>query len=272
MLSLLIALAAGIGVMLLTSFGCGPIWGLGPIWGSVCGLFAVVLVQLGIGLWIRRKVNAVNAKIQALMEEMQRKVNRKIQMFQQRPVGSVKMAQQMLEKDQAEALRAALVITDEAAVYYKWNILLKKQINTLKMQLYFQLREFDKVDELLPRSMFMDARSIAVKMVRMFRKDDPGLEKFYRKKSKRMKGDDLALLASTYSFMQIKRGDADGALKTLIDAKKRTDNPVIIANWEHLVNGKVKQFSNAGLGDNWYSLYLEEPKIKPQRVQQQRPF
>lgn len=43
-------------------------------------------------------------------------------------------------------------------------------------------------------------------------------------------------------------------------------------NYERLVNGKFKQFSNSGLGDAWYALYLEEPKIKPQRVQQQRMY
>ena len=38
-----------------------------------------------------------------------------------------------------------------------------------------------------------------------------------------------------------------------------------------LANQKYKHFSNAGFGDLWYSLYLEEPKVKMQR-QQQRMF
>ena len=38
------------------------------------------------------------------------------------------------------------------------------------------------------------------------------------------------------------------------------------------MNGKEKQFSNAGFGDIWYALYLEEPKVKPQRQRPGRPF
>jgi len=56
-----------------------------------------------------------------------------------------------------------------------------------------------------------------------------------------------------------------------VEAKKVTDHPAVVENWDRLVNGKVKHFSNAALGDSWYSLYLETPKIKQQRVQQ-RPF
>lgn len=272
MLGLAIGILVGFGVTLLTSYGLGPVWGIGPVWGTVCGMAALIGVQLGIGLWVRKKVNAVNAKIQAVMEELQRKVNRKIQMFQQRPGGNLKVAQQMLEKDQLESIREAIAITSEAEVFYKWNLLLKKQINTMRMLLYYQIREFDKVDELIPQSMFFDVRSLAVKMVRMYKKDDPKLGAFYRKKVKKFKGDDLALLASLYSFIQLKRDDAEGALQTLIEAKKKTDNEVIAANWEALANGKPKQYSNAALGDAWYSLYLEEPKVKPQRVRDSRPF
>ena len=46
----------------------------------------------------------------------------------------------------------------------------------------------------------------------------------------------------------------------------------MIENCDRLVNGKYKHFNNAGLGDLWYSLYLEEPKIKPQRQVQQRMY
>ena len=265
MLTLVIALLAGFGIMLVTTRD------LGPVWGMICGLLIVLVVQLLIGLLIRRKVNRVNENIQSIMAGAQAKINRKVQLFQQRPVGNPKMMQQQLEKEQFEAIRAAIAATDAAAPYYKWNLLLRKQIDTMKMMLYFQLREFDRVDALMPRCLFLDARSVATKLVRMFKLDDPGLDKFYRKKAKKFKGEDLALVASTYAYMQLKRDDAAGALQTLIDARKRTDNPVVRENWERLVNGKNKLFSNAGLGDSWYSLYLETPKIKPQRVQQ-RPF
>ena len=44
---------------------------------------------------------------------------------------------------------------------------------------------------------------------------------------------------------------------------------VLNANWERLANDKVKNFSNAALGEMWYMLYLEEPKVKTQRMRPQ---
>jgi hypothetical protein len=35
-----------------------------------------------------------------------------------------------------------------------------------------------------------------------------------------------------------------------------------------LANNRVGHFSNAGMGDEWYALHLEQPKVKMQR---QRP-
>jgi hypothetical protein len=41
---------------------------------------------------------------------------------------------------------------------------------------------------------------------------------------------------------------------------------VLEKNREFLLNGKVKQFSNAPLAEAWYALMLEEPKMP--RIQQ----
>ena len=62
--------------------------------------------------------------------------------------------------------------------------------------------------------------------------------------------------------------DEKAALAALVEAKKESDHPVLLENYAKLANGKAKQFSNAGFGDMWYALYLEDPKVKPQR---QRP-
>ena len=62
------------------------------------------------------------------------------------------------------------------------------------------------------------------------------------------------------------------AVAALVAARKLSDNQTLIENCDRLVNGKYKHFNNAGLGDLWYSLYLEEPKIKPQRQVQQRMY
>ena len=43
----------------------------------------------------------------------------------------------------------------------------------------------------------------------------------------------------------------------------------ITRNLEMLRNNRVRDFSNAGLGEQWYMLMLEEPKIRYER--QTRP-
>jgi hypothetical protein len=47
------------------------------------------------------------------------------------------------------------------------------------------------------------------------------------------------------------------------------ENDVIKSNLAHLANNRVRQFTNLGLGDEWYALHLEQPKVKTQR---QSPF
>ena len=266
MFTVMIAVAAGCGIMLVSSRD------LGPVWGVVCGIGTVMIVQLLIGLLIRGKVNGVNRKMQQVMAEAQAKLNRKVQMFQNRPGGNVKMMQQMLEKEQFAAMRQALEISHEADRYALWSPLLKKQFNTMRMMLHFQMKEFDEVDALMPKCMFLDVRSVVTRMARMYQKKQDGIDKFYRKKAARFKGEDLALAASTYAWILVKQDRADEALKVLVEAKKKTDHPVVLENWERLANGKVRNFSNAGLGDAWYSLYLEAPKIRQERVRQARPF
>ena len=262
MLTLIIAAAVGFAVTLITTRD------LGAGWGIFCGVAMLLITQMIIGLIIRKKVNNINNKIQTIMNEAQAKISRRAQLFSQRPGGNVRMMQQTLEEEQSSALRRALSVTDEAKPLYWWNILLKKQINTMKMMFHFQLREFDKVDAMLKDCLLFDPRSQLIKLVRMFKKEDPALDQYYSKKARRMKGDDVALFACTYAWMKLKNEQTDAALAALVDARKRSDNPVLTENWERLINGKVKHFSNANFGDVWYSLYLETPKFKQQRVQQ----
>ena len=51
---------------------------------------------------------------------------------------------------------------------------------------------------------------------------------------------------------------------------QKSDSPVLLANRDRIANGKLKQFSNSQLGDAWYGLYLEDPKIRQQRVTERR--
>ena len=73
------------------------------------------------------------------------------------------------------------------------------------------------------------------------------------------------LLAAAMSWMQVAKGDVDGAFKTLTEALKKSDDATLKRNHELLMNNRVAHFNNSGLGDKWYSLYLEEPRVRTQR-------
>ena len=238
-------------------------------WGALIGIAAVMAVQIVIGIFIRRKVNKVNMAIQTHLQTVQNKIQRKINMMQQKPGMSPKFLQATVEKEQAVAVHKALEMTDQVKPYYLWSPLLSKQINTMKMMFHYQIREFDKADALMDQCLFFEPTAVAMRIARMYKKNDPKLDKFAKSKLKRAKGDSGVLLYALYSWILVKRGDVEGARLLLSDSKKRCDNEVLNANWERLANDKVKNFSNAALGEMWYMLYLEEPKIKTQRMRQQ---
>jgi len=67
------------------------------------------------------------------------------------------------------------------------------------------------------------------------------------------------------SWIYVQVGEIDEARRVLLKAKKATGDDTFTRNWEHLSNDRVKKFSNAGLGDEWYSLYLETPPAPKQQ-------
>lgn len=263
---------------LLIVFFCGAIvsaWSYnewGTAWGIICGAVAMILTWAVLGLLLRRRMSAQQQKIQDIMQAAQIKINRQLEMFQRRPPSSEKAARQIMEKIQFEAVRKSLEELDSFKKFYKWNPVLFKQINTMKMQLYYQLREYGKVDELLPKCMLFDSQSVAIKLARMFKKEDNGLDKFFKSKIRRFRGDERAYLASVYAWIKLKQDDSSNALDALLEAKKLSDNQVLLDNIEKLTNGKVRHYSNSGFGDIWYALSLEEPKMKTQRQYVGRGF
>lgn len=265
MLGFLIVAAASAGVGYY-SFRC---WGLG--WGITCGVVALIVFWSVLGLILRRLVNRRQLVIQEIMGDAQNKVNRQLEMFNRRPPSSMNAARQILEKIQFEAIRKALKELESFKVYYKWNSMLRKQVNAMKIQLYYQLREYDKVDELLPQALLLDPQSIGIRLARMYKNNDPKLDKFFKLKCWRFKGESGAFLASVYAWIKLKQNAPESAMEALKNAQKTSDNETLLENISRLSNGKVKHFSNSGFGDNWYALALEEPKMKNQR-QSGRPF
>jgi hypothetical protein len=243
---------------------------IGPGWGVFVGIIVMLAVQVLMGLLFRKKITAITMEIQGSIMEGQARINRKIQQFQQKP-GSVKMMQKAVEKEQAQSVRNALEMIKKLEPYKNWSLLLSKQINSMRLQFHYQLKEFDKVDELIPKALYMEPMLVAMKMVRQYKKEDPKLEKTFNKYIKRFKGERGVILYAVYSWMLVKQGKLEAAMKILSAGKEATGNEVLVQNWKNLANGKDKKFSNAGLADEWYALYLEEPKAKVAH-QRRKPF
>ena len=231
-----------------------------------------MLAQRTAGLILRGAVRRRQERIQEIMQTAQQRINKQINLFQIRPPSGMRAAQQMLEKLQNDAVRKALAATEDFRPLYLWNLMLKRQISAMKGQFYYQLKEFKKASACMDKALVMDAQSVAIRLALFYRDEDARLDKFFSSRSRRAKGDDAAFIASVYAWIKLKQGDEEKARDALGAAKKVSDDPVLLENHSKLMNGKAKQFSNAGFGDRWYALYLEEPKVKQQRQRPGRPF
>ena len=172
-------------------------------------------------------------------------------------------------------LKQALDHTVKFEPIKKWNMLMGRQIATMRLQFNYQLKQFEAVDKILATHipfikgpMFMEPMSVAMKMARQYEnKDFAGAEKTFKWYSKWFRGDKGKILYAVMSWIHVKNGDIDSAHALLIKGKNKTGNETLTKNWELLSNGKEKNFSNAGLGEEWYGLYLEKmPMPKQKRV------
>ena len=227
-----------------------------------------------VGCLVRKKLSKAQGALQEHMQTAQRRMQRKVQQFQNKPGGNVKQIQRQLEMDQKAMLKEALELTKGLEPFRKWSVLMGRQIATMRMQFHYQLKDFEQADEILATCgflrgpMMMDPMAAAMRIARCYQNDDlEGAKKVYRRRIRWSRGDSGTLLYGLMSWIYVKVGEPDEARRVLLKAKKATGDATIIRNWEHLANQRVKSFSNAGLGDAWYSLYLETPPMpKQQRV------
>lgn len=252
--------------------------------GSIAyGILGFIASQILISFLMRKKFKALNAELQGTMEKGQKRLQHKINQFQQKPGGNPKLIQQQVARDQQELFKEALAFTDRFEAYKKWNLLMGKQIATMRLQFLYQLKEFKQVDEIFAKNfltgpVLSDPMLVAMKMARQYvAKDAKGAEKTFKRYSKWFRQDSGAMLFGVMSWIYVKDGQVEEARTLLTKAKDKMYNEVITRNWEALSNNRPKSFSNAGFGDQWYSLYLENPPApKQQRVRAsgkgRRPF
>ena len=263
MATLLIALAVGGGAFSAAFYAAD--WGWG--WSIFSGIASFLVFQGVVGFLIQKRVKREMERVQAILVDGQKRLQQKMQRWQIRPPGSIQAAQREIESDTKLFVRQALEQTKSLDKFRPWVPLMGRQIATARLQLSWMVKDFKTVDALMPKAIFMDPAMSAIRMSRMYMCGEPMEEiaKVYRKGVARVRYNCNVLLAATMSWMQVQKGDVDGAFKTLTEALKKSDNETLKHNHEVLMNNRVAHFGNSGLGDQWYSLLLEEPRMRMQR-------
>lgn len=261
----MLTLVIGIAVAALCSAAAAPTLGTG--WAIFLGFVGFLVPAIVINLLVKKRMERIFNDVQSNVEEMQAQMRRKINMMQTKMVSGGKGLQKRLEKEQAKAIRDAIKILDRVTPLRKWNLLAARQENTLRAQMHFQIKEFEKADEYFKKCFIMDSLTLAMKLVRQYKNENlEAVEKGFKKGVKRFKDEQATILYALYSWMLVKEERIDDALALLVEGKDKTDDETLRANWEHLANGRLRRFSNAALGDQWFALHLETPK--PVKVKQ----
>ncbi|MBO7741369.1 MAG: hypothetical protein J6S21_02335 [Victivallales bacterium] len=270
MLTLIIMLAVAVVAAFFTDIaGDGGHWG----WAILSFLGGALAVAVPMNLWIRKKLNVIFNRIQQQLMDSNAALQRKAQAMQNKGMGGPALMAKF-EKEQADAIRNVLPMLDEVNPLGKWNMLAVKQANMLRGQLLFQIRDYEGARAMLEGSMLVAEPSLfCMQMVLHYRKDNTEtakLDAMFKKGVARFKYDRATLIYALYSWILVKQNRLTEAVTALDEGKKKTEHPVIIQNWQHLANNHAGKFSNAGLGEQWYVLGLEQPV--PVRQRQQMPF
>jgi len=246
--------------------------GFTPAETSGAGIAAFLLLSIVIGLIVRKRISKVQGGLQQLLENGQQRMNRKVQMFQSKPGGNFKQIQRQLEADQKSLISEALVFVDNLDPFKKWSLFIGRQIATMRMQFLYQLKKFDEVDQILSSAglfsgpVLFEPVGVAMKMARQYKNEGvEKVEKTFKRRIKWFRGNRGTLLYGLMSWVYVKQGDAEKARQLLIKGKDATGDATLSRNLEVLSNNKEKSFSNAGLGEEWYSLYLENPPAPKQQ-------
>ena len=262
-LSAVLGLCVGLGLYFGNALGYG--------WSTFFGVLSFGVTNIVAGVLIQKKVKVAMARVQDVMLAGQKRMQAKMARWQMRPPGSIQAAQAEMAKDQKEIVVRALAETEPLHRFDLWVPLMKRQIATAQFQLYWMIKDFKKVDELMPKVLFVDPTMAAMKMARfhMLKKPTEEITKVYEKGSRRLRYNQNVLLAAAYSWILVGRNEVDAAFKALNHALENSDDQTLKANREHLANNRVAHFSNTAIGDQWYALLLEEPKVHQQRPRMQ---
>ncbi|MFW5996722.1 MAG: hypothetical protein ACOCQP_01790 [Lentisphaeria bacterium] len=231
------------------------------VWGLTFAVAGFAIINIPLNLLIKRRLQKLFTGIQSQIQQQQNQIQQRMNQLQNQGGGSAKGMQKQMEKKQTQAIKDALAQLEDSGHLAKWNFLAGKQLDTLKGQLAFQIQNFEQADKYLDNAMNSDPMTVGMKMVRAYKHADwDKLRKLYKKGRRRFKDENSILIYALYSWILVKENMIDEAIEVLVKGKDDTESEVLANNWNYLVNGQVRKFSNAGLGDNWYALQLERPK------------
>ena len=260
LINLFVALCVGLGLTLSGLTG----WG----WGLVWAILTLVAGQVSLGWLLKRRMGALSDQVQAVMARSQAQMQAKVKRWQTRQMANPKAAEAELAKDRDAMIAEVQALLRPLERYRLWVPFLGRQLATMELQFAWQRKDFKRVDALLPRALLLDPTLACIKLARLWQREAPAdeLAKAFAKAVRRTRYDTSALLYATYAWMLVKRGEIDAAFRVLREGDERNENATLKANLGHLANNRLAHFSNAGFGEMWYALWLEEPKFHPRRL------
>lgn len=273
MYTVLLSILLGIGVA--AGLRLGDV--LGTLASVLLGVLSAVAAY-GLAAWrLRKALGKPMAAIQEIMVSGQKQLQARVQQLQMRPTGNPMQMMQELEKFQKNLIQKALDATQGLERFQRWVPLMSRQIATMRMQFHYQMRNFDQVDALLPKCLLLEPVSMAMRLAQMHRRkaELPEIRKVFDRNVARLKYNQGALLYSLMAWILLQHQREEEAHTLLVEACKQTENETLKRNRDRLANNKAREFSNAGLGDEWYALFLEQPKIQARRQMPRadgRPF
>ena len=200
MLTLLLSLLCMVGIWTGLRLGIGLHQG----WSISLAFLAGLGIQIGATFYIRRKITALMTAIQTRITERTGLLRRKYEQLGSRGA-AMKFLMDQARKDQDVLMKEALESTKKMEPYCKWSVMLDRQINAIRIQFLFQLRDFEEVDRLFSKTILADPVMVCMKMCRQYKlgKEDE-LRKTYEKYRKKFKQDG-ALIYATYSWMLLRK-------------------------------------------------------------------
>lgn len=259
LLNVFVALSVGVG---LTLADISP-W----YWSILWALLTLIAGQVLLGRLLRKRMGDISERVQAVMAKGQAQMQAKIKRWQSKPSGNPKAMEAELARDRDAMIAEVQAILRPLERYRLWIPLLGRQLATMELQFAWQRKDFKRVDTLLPRALLMDPMLVCIKLARQWQLDAPTeeLEKTFRRATRRLRYDTSALLYGTFAWMLLKRGNVDKAYQVILEGDQKNEHATLKANRDILANNRLQHFSNAGFGDAWYALWLEEPKVRVRR-------